>query len=159
MISDISAVTLDDSQLVTLKLVNSGSFLRFQPVTGAQCHIIPVHFYKQACNDEHLSNVRTVKSTISAYWGLRLPVVGEVILKVSRDETKCKLNCKLVGSEDIRPILGQKACLGMNIIRYTDNDAPNKPQTRSFPIYAVKDNDKFLTKEQLCNQFPEVFSE
>ena len=35
----------------------------------------------------------------------------------------------------------------------------NKPQTGSFPIYAVKENgDKFLTKEQLCNQFPEVFS-
>ena len=101
-----------------------------------------------------------MKSTISAYGGSRLPVVGEVILKASRDETKCKLNCKLVDSEDIRPILGRKACLGMNIIRYTDNDALNKPQTRSFPIYAVKDNgDKFLTKEHLCNQFPEVFSE
>ncbi|KAK2561336.1 hypothetical protein P5673_015832 [Acropora cervicornis] len=40
-ISDISAVTLDDSQLVTLKLVNSGSFFRFQPDTGAQCNVIP----------------------------------------------------------------------------------------------------------------------
>lgn len=59
VISDISAVTLDDSQLVTLKLVNSGSFLRFQPDTGAQCNVIPVHLYKQACNDEDLSNVRT----------------------------------------------------------------------------------------------------
>ena len=159
VISDISAVTLDNSQLVTLKLVNSGSFLRFQPDTGAQCNVIPVPLYKQACNDEDLSNVRRMKSTISAYGGLRLPVVGEVILKVSRDETKCKLNCKLVDSEDIRPILGRKACLGMNIIRYTDNDALNKPQTGSFPIYSVKDNDKFLTKEKLCNQFPEVFSE
>ena len=79
---------------------------------------------------------------------------------VSRDETKCKLNVKLVDSGDIRPILGRKACLGMNIIRYTDNDALNKPQTGSFPIYAVKVNgDKFLTREHLCNQFPEVFSE
>ena len=78
---------------------------------------------------------------------------------MSRDETKCKLKCKLVDSEDIRPILGRKACLGMNIIRYTDNDALNKPQTGSFPIYAVKENDKFLIKEKLCNQFPEVFSE
>ena len=159
VISDISAVTLDNSQLVTLKLVNSGSFLRFQPDTGAQCNVIPVPLYKQACNDEDISNVRRMKSTISAYGGLRLSVVGEVILKVSRDKTKCKLNCKLVDSEDIRPILGRKACLGMNIIRYTDNDALNKPQTGSFPIYAVKDNDKFLTKEKLCNQFPEVFSE
>ena len=83
-----------------------------------------------------------------------------MILKVSRDEIKCKLNCKLVDSKDIRPILGREACLGMNIIRYTDNDALNKPQTGSFPIYAVKENgDKFVTKKQLCNQFPEVFSE
>ena len=48
----------------------------------------------------------------------------------------------------------------MNIIQYTDNDTLNKLQTGSFPIYAVKDNgDKFLTKEQLYNQFLEVFSE
>ena len=129
MISDISAVTLDDSQLVTLKLVNSGSFLRFQPDTGAQCHIIPVHLYKQACNDEHLSNVRTVKSTISAYGSSRLPVVGEVILKVSRDETKCKLNCKLVDSEDICPILGRKAYLGL-VSRFMQS---KKMGTNSYP--------------------------
>ena len=48
----------------------------------------------------------------------------------------------------------------MNNFRYTDNDALNKPQTGGFPIYAIKDNaDKFLTKEHLCYQLPEVFSE
>lgn len=90
MISVISAVTIDDSQLATLKLVNSGYFLGFQPDTGAQCNVTPVHLYKQACKDEDLSNVRTVKSTISGYGGAGLPVVGEVVLKVCRDETKCK---------------------------------------------------------------------
>ena len=90
VISVISAGTIDDSRLATLKLVNSGSFLGFQPDTGAQCNVTPVHLYKQACKDEDLSNVRTVKSTISGYGGARLPVVGEVIPKVSRDETQCK---------------------------------------------------------------------
>lgn len=48
---EVSAVRLDDSQLVTLKL-ESGSFIRFQPDTGAQCNVLPVHIYKQACNDQ-----------------------------------------------------------------------------------------------------------
>ena len=34
-VEEISAVTFDDSQLVTLKL-ESGNYLRFQPDTGAQ---------------------------------------------------------------------------------------------------------------------------
>ena len=78
---------------------------------------------------------------------------------MSRDETKCKLNCKLVDSENIRPILAKRACLGMNIIRYTNNDALKKPQTGSFPIYVVKTMETILKKEHHCNQFLEVFSE
>ena len=67
VISDIYSITLDDSELVTLKLVNSGSFLRFQPDTGAQCNVIPMHLYKQACTDEDLSHDRSMKSTISLF--------------------------------------------------------------------------------------------
>ena len=67
--SDISSVTLDDSQSVTLKLVNSGSFFRFQPDTGAECDIAPVHLYKQACNDEDSLNGRSVNIAISSYGG------------------------------------------------------------------------------------------
>ena len=40
-VDEISAVTLDDSQLVTLKL-EFGNYLRFQPDTGAQCNVVPV---------------------------------------------------------------------------------------------------------------------
>ena len=29
----------------------------------------------------------------------------------------------------VRPILGRKACLGMKIIKYLDNDQLNRPQT------------------------------
>ena len=46
-VEEVSAVTLDDSQLVTLKL-ESGKYLRFQPDTGAQCNVIPLHLY--ICN-------------------------------------------------------------------------------------------------------------
>ena len=49
-VEEISAVTLDDSQLVTLKL-ESGNYLRFQPDTGAQCNVVPLHLYKKATRD------------------------------------------------------------------------------------------------------------
>ena len=45
-ISEVAAVSLDDSQLVTLKL-DSGNYLRFQPDTGAQCNVIPVNLYRK----------------------------------------------------------------------------------------------------------------
>ncbi|EDO38408.1 predicted protein [Nematostella vectensis] len=161
VISEIAAVTLDDSQLLALKL-DSGNYLRFQPDTGAQCNVIPVHLFKQASTDVGLINVQPVKSSISAYGGSRLPVIGEVIVRVSRDGSKCKLNCKLVGSKDIRPILGRKACIGMNIIKYTDNDALNKPQTGSAPVYAVENKcqgQKCETKVSLYEKFPQAFAD
>ena len=40
-VDEISAVTLDDSQLVTLKL-EFGNYLQFQHDTGAQCNVVPV---------------------------------------------------------------------------------------------------------------------
>ena len=49
-VEEISAVMLDDSQLVMLKL-ESGNYLRFQPNTEAQCNVVPLHLYKKATKD------------------------------------------------------------------------------------------------------------
>ena len=46
--SEIAVVTLEDTQLVMLGL-ESGNYLPFQPDTGAQCNVIPVHLYKKTC--------------------------------------------------------------------------------------------------------------
>lgn len=157
VISDVAAITLDDSQLVTFKL-DSGNYLRFQPDTGAQCNVIPVHLYKKAAKDPKLRNVTPVNSAISAYGGSRLPVVGRVLLRVWRDNAKCLLDCKLVEDEDIRPILGRKACIGMNIIKYTDNDAINKSTTDGSAVFTLH-NDNSMSKESILERYPEVFSE
>ena len=156
-ISDVAAVTLDDSQLVTFRL-DSGSYVRFQPDTGAQCNVIPVHLYKKAAKDPKLRKVTPVKSAISAYGGSQLPVVGQVLLRVWRHNAKCLLDCKLVENEDIRPILGRKACIGMNIIKYTDNDAINKSATDGSAVFTVN-NDESLSKENILQRYPKVFSE
>ena len=44
-VEEVSAVMLYDSQLVTLNL-ESGNYLRFQPDTGAQSDVIPLHLYR-----------------------------------------------------------------------------------------------------------------
>ena len=109
-ISDIAAVQLDDSQLVTLKL-KSGNFLRFQPDTGAQCNVIPVHLYKKATKDVGLEHVKQYQTAIVAYGGSKIPVVGEVQIHVSLGDYQCLLNCKLVDSTEIRPLLEEKHVL------------------------------------------------
>ena len=95
-------MALDDAQLVTLRL-ESGKYVRFQPDTGALTKAIPINM------------------KITAYGGHALPV-GSVLLRVWRGNFRCKLDCKLVDSSQIRPLLGRKACLGMNIVSYLDND-------------------------------------
>ena len=56
---------LDDSQLVTLQL-ESGSYVRFQVDTGAQCNVLPLSTYREAMGDVALSNVKT---RVTAYGG------------------------------------------------------------------------------------------
>ena len=155
--AQVSAVTLDDSQFVTLRL-ESGNYLRFQADTGAQCNVIPVELYKKASRDFKLTHVTPAKTTITAYGGTTLPVVGQTRVRVWRGAFRCKLDCKLVDSPNIRPLLGRKACLGMNIVSYLDNDKIHKPITGDATVYALNDP-RPVSKEQLLKRHPNVFKE
>ena len=121
---EIAAITLDDSQLVTLKL-ESGNYLRFQPDTGAQCNVVPLHLYKKATKDVDLCNVTPVNTAIISYGGTSIPILGKVHLYVWRGHFRCLLDCNLVDSKKVSPILGRKVCLGMNII--PSRQRPVKP--------------------------------
>ena len=58
--------------------------------------------------------------------------------------------------EDIRPILGRKACVGMRIVAYLDNDKLRKPDPRSAQVYAVDDYTP-MTKDSVIQKYPAVF--
>ena len=148
-------VPLHDSQLVTLRL-NSGSHIRFQVDTGAQCNVVPLGIYKKATGDQALEHVTPAQTHIEAYGGTTLPVVGTTLLRVSRGDFNGQLNCKLVDRQDIRPLLGRKACVGMKIVSYLDNDQLNKPNTGNSPVYAVEEPG-LSTIKQLINSYPTVF--
>ncbi len=146
---------LDDSQFVTLR-IESGSFIRFQVDTGAQCNVLPLDIYKKATGDATLRQVTPTSTQVTAYGGGTLPVVGTVLLKVRREGSEYRLACKLVDSRKIRPLLGRKACLGMKIITYLDNDEIRKPNTGNAPVYALEEPGP-VSIEQLVRQHPEVF--
>lgn len=102
---EVAAVKLDDSQLVTLKL-ESGNFIRFQPDTGAQCNVLPLHVYRKASKDEKLEKVNRTQASLVAYGGSKIKAIGRVSMCVWRNERSHLLDCRLVDSEEIRPILG-----------------------------------------------------
>ena len=152
----VSALSLDDSQFVTLRL-ESGSHIRFQVDTGAQCNVVPLEIYKKATKDISLARVTPTHTQITAYGGTTLPVVGTVLLRVWRGEFRCRLDCKLVDGPGVRPLLGRKACIGMKIVTYLDNDQLNQPRTGGAPVFAL-DNPGPVSTEQLLKKHPEVFS-
>ena len=92
-------------------------------------------------------------------------MVGDVRITVWRDDFKCQLDCNLVDNNVIRPLLGRKACLGMGIIKYMDNDQLNKPRTGGAPVYSLekpnltKVTQAPFTREALIKNYPQVFSE
>ena len=155
---EVAAVKLDDSQLVTLKL-ESGNFIRFQPDTGAQCNVLPLQVYRKASKDEKLEKVNRTQASLVVYGGSKIKVIGCVSIRFWRNEGSCLLDCRLVDSEEIRPILGIKSCLAMNIIQCKDNDLLNKPKTGGSSVYAIEDQPSPVTKEELMLKFPDVFGE
>ena len=158
-VEEISAVTLDDSQLVTLKL-ESGNYLRFQPDTGTQCNVVPLHLYKKATKDVDLCNVTPVNTAIISYGGTSIPILGKVHLRVWHGDFRCLLGCNLVDSKKVRPILSRKACLGMNIIQYLDNDQLNRPQEFDGEVYTPDvPASSPVSADQLIKSFPCVFAD
>lgn len=98
---------------------------------------------------------------ITAYGGSALNVVGQATIKVWRQKKSYLLNCQII-NENVHPLLGHKACLGMKLIAYLDNDAINKPQTGKGSVFTVNTtspDSTLITKEDLCKEFPTVFSE
>ena len=154
---EVAAVQLDDSQLVTLKL-ESGNYIRFQADTGTQCNVIPLTMYKKATRDFSLAHISWSQTAITAYGGQSIPVAGTDRLKVWCGDYQYKLDCKLVDSERIQPLLGRKACVGMKIIAYLDNDSMNSPDTKDAAVFALEVI-HYTSKEHLLKQHPEVFEE
>ena len=155
-VHDVLTLALDDSQFVTLKL-ESGNFVRFQIDSGAQCNVVPLKIYTAATNDVQLNDVKLGHTSIIEFGGSQLTVVGEVRIRVWRDDYKCILICKLVDSDKIRPILGRKACVGMKLFKYTDNDALRKPVTQGAQVYAVASAP--ITKSAVIEKYATVFSD
>jgi len=81
---------------------------------------------------------------------------GTVLVWVQRGDFHCKLDCKLVDRDDIRAILGRKACVGMAIIAYLDNDQLRKPDPRNAQVFLV-DEYTPMTKGNVIKNFPSVF--
>ena len=126
--------------------------------TGAQCNVVPLEVYKEATKEVTLACVTTSHSRITAYGGNTLPVIGTLLLQVWRINYRCHLDCKLVDRSDIRPFLGRKACIGMKIVTYLDNDNLNKPNTANAPVYALEAPGP-MTKQQLAKKYPNVFGQ
>ena len=92
---------------------------------------------QKAIKDYRLMKVTPARQKITAYGGAAtIPICGTTLLRVWRGDYRCKLDCKLVDRDDIRPILGRKACVGMKIVAYLDNDDLNKPHPGN-AVYAV----------------------
>ena len=104
-----------------------------------------------------MNDVIKCQYSIIAFGGSRLTVVGDVRVRVWRGDYKCILICKLVDSDNIRPILGRKACVGMKLIEYTDNDALHKPATRGAQVYAVEG--ALISKAAITGKYGTVFGD
>ena len=77
-----------------------------------------------------------VTTAIISYGRTSIHFLGRVRLRVWGGDFRCLLDCNLVDSKRVRPVLSRKACLGMNITKYLDNDQLNHPWTSDGDVYA-----------------------
>ena len=101
-----------------------------------------------------------VNTAIISYGGTSIPILGKVHLCVWRRHFRYLLDCNLVDSKKVRPILGRKVRLGMNIIQYLDNNQLNRPQESDGEVY-IHDvpASSPISADQLIKSFPRVFAD
>ena len=100
-----------------------------------------------------------MQTSLVAYGGSKVKVIGGVPLRVWKNGSSLLPDCRLVDNDDIRPILGSNACIGMGILVYQVNHHLNKPETGNAPVYAMQTSDTVLSKDELLAKFPKVFKE
>ena len=132
--------------------------MKFQLDTGAECNVVPLSLYKKATGDVKLKNVMSTDDEIVAFHGSKLKLTGQVFLTVSQGNTKCTLHCNLA-DVNVHPLLGQKACIDLQLIRVLDSDDVNQPNTDGHPVFAIERGDQALSKQQLVKKFPKVFTD
>ena len=71
-----------------------------------------------------------------------------MLVHIWRGDFRCKLDSRLVDIPHIRLLLGRKACFGMKIVSYLDNDEinPLKPATRKETVYTLNDTSPVSTE-------------
>ena len=100
-----------------------------------------------------------VNTAIISYGGSSIPILGTGHLRVWRRDFRCLLDCNLVDSKKVRPILGRKVCLEMNIIQYLDKDQLNRPQEFDGEAYTHNvPASSPVCADQLIKSFPRVFA-
>ena len=124
--------------------------------TGAQCNVIPLDIYKKATGDASLTKITPSHTKVTAYGGNNLPVVGTVLLRVQWGGLRGRLECKIIDRSGIRPLLGRKACLGMKIITYLDNDQLNQQVTGNATVCELGLH-KLVSIEQLISKYASDF--
>ena len=128
----------------------------FESTLVVQCNVLPLKSHKRATTrDVQMNDVTKCQSSILAFGGSRLTVVGEVLVRVWQGDYKCILIYKLVDSDNIRPILGRKPCVGMKLIE--DNDALHKSATRGAQVDAVED--ALISKAAITEKYATVFGD
>ena len=75
-----------------------------------------------------MDHVTHSDNTTVAFGGTKQSLRGQVLLLVSRGDTRCTLHCNLVEAA-VRPLLGRKACIVMQLIKVLDSDYVNRPMT------------------------------
>ena len=86
-----------------------------------------IYTIKKATKNVDLCNVTPVNTAIISYGGTSTPILGKVHLRVWRRDFRCLLDCNLVDSKKVRPILGRKVCRPGNEHYPVSRQRPVKP--------------------------------
>ena len=136
----VSSIKLNDEQTVTLR-ISPKSAIRFQIDCGADCNVLPVHVYKAATGDFEMKNVLPSKTTLYTYGKIGNSSVGKVEIQVWRGNRTRRLECELVNGEHFHSILGNEACVELDVLEMKDNNKLN-------PLQCNKGQQIFATRKQ-----------
>ncbi|KAK4296250.1 hypothetical protein Pmani_031249 [Petrolisthes manimaculis] len=155
----VSSVELREEQTVTLK-INPKCGIRFQIDSGADCNVLPVHVYSEATGDRELRKVSPSNSTLFGYGRVGKRSVGQVMIKVYRGNRTCNLSCELVSGKEFHSVLGYEACVFLDLLEIKDNDKINPlDKNKEMQIHVTQRQRKIENKEDLKQQYPQVFSD
>lgn len=145
-----SSTSSEKQAIVALMLGPNNVPVQFQIDSGAECNVLASDIYVEVTGDPNYEHHQPTKASVIMYNGTREAIIAKCKLHATRNGVKHTVEFNVMQVK-YTPILSLESCVALGFLTIFDCD-------QSESVYSSMKSSTVLTKQQVLEQFQDVFT-